>query len=307
MHSHSVEPWTHGHVFLGARHRRNERRVWAVVALTVVMMLGEIVGGHIFGSLAVVADGWHMSTHAAALGIAGLAYLYARRHSQDPRFTFGTGKLGDLAAFTSAILLAAIALAIAYECVERLNAPIVIYYREAIAIAGLGFAVNIVSAWLLRHDHHHHAGPGHEHGRHHDRNMRAAYVHVVADAATSAAAVCGLGVAWRFGWPWIDPVVGLVGAAVIVSWALTLIRDCGAVLLDVVPDRRIEGAIRARLEANGERVTDLHLWRVGPGHQAAVIALVTDDPKPPSVYKKRLAGLHGLSHVTIEVEPCPDH
>jgi cation diffusion facilitator family transporter len=307
MHTPSVEPWIHGHVFLGERHQRNERRVWAVVALTVAMMLGEIVGGHLVGSLAVIADGWHMSTHAAALGIAGSAYLYARRHRNDPRFTFGTGKLGDLAAFTSAILLAVIALAIAYECVQRLNSPIVIYYREAMAIAGLGFVVNIVSALLLRHDHHHHADSDHDHAHHHDRNLRAAYIHVLADAATSVAAVGGLAIAWWFDWPWVDPVVGLVGAAVIASWALTLIRDCGAVLLDVVPDHRIEDTIRTRLEANGERVTDLHLWRVGPGHQAAVIALVTDDPKPPSVYKKRLSGLHGLSHVTIEVERCPDH
>jgi cation diffusion facilitator family transporter len=301
MHTHSIDRWTHDHVFLGARHARNERRTWAVVGLTALMMVGEIIGGHVFGSLALVADGWHMSTHAAALSIAGFAYMYARRHRDDPRFTFGTGKLGDLAAFTSAILLAAIAAGIAYECVLRLASPVTIYYREAIAIAALGLAVNIASAWLLRDDHEHH---GHQH---HDRNMRAAYVHVLADAATSVAAIAGLAAAWRFGWHWADPIVGLIGSGVIVSWALRLIRDCGAVLLDTVPDKKLETLIRSRLELQNDRVSDLHLWRVGPGHQAAIVSIVTDNPKPPAAYKKRLASLRNLCHVTIEVEDCGGH
>lgn len=302
MHTHSFDRWTHDHVFLGSRHERNERRTWAVVALTTLLMIGEIAGGHVFGSLALVADGWHMSTHAAALAIAAFAYMYARRHRNDPRFTFGTGKLGELAAFTSAVLLAVIAVGIAYECALRLTAPVAIYYREAIAIATLGLAVNVLSAWLLRDDHDHD-----HHGHHHDSNMRAAYVHVLADAATSVAAIAGLALAWRFDWPWADPVVGLIGAGVIVSWAVRLIRDCGAVLLDTVPDRKLETLIRSRLELQGDRVSDLHLWRVGPGHQAAVISIVSDNPKAPAVYKKRLASLPGLSHVTVEVEHCGGH
>jgi cation diffusion facilitator family transporter len=308
MHTHSLDQWTHDHVFVGSRHERNERRTWAVVTLTAVMMIGEIAGGHLFGSLALVADGWHMSTHAAALAIAALAYRYARSHRNDPRFTFGTGKLGELAAFTSAILLAVVALAIAYECAVRLSSPIVIYYGEAIAIATLGLGVNIVSASLLRDDHHHHSAghDAHDHG-HHDSNLRAAYVHVLADAATSVAAIAGLGLAWRFGWAWIDPVVGLIGACVIVSWAFRLIRDCGAVLLDTVPDQNLKSLIRSRLEIKDDRVSDLHLWRVGPGHHAAVISIVTDNPNPPAIYKKRLAGLRGLSHLTIEVDHCTGH
>ena len=311
MHTHSLGQWTHDHVFLGSRHQRNERRTWAVVGLTAVMMVGEIVGGHIYGSLALVADGWHMSTHAAALAIAALAYMYARRHRNDPRFTFGTGKLGELAGFASAILLAVISVAIAYECLVRLSFPVAIYFREAIAIAILGLGVNIMSAWLLRDDHHHHGHAGgkpdahdRRHRHHHDSNLRAAYVHVLADAATSVAAIVGLALAWRFGWVWIDPVVGIAGACVIAMWAVKLIRDSGAVLLDTVPDRRLATVIRSRLEIHDDRITDLHLWRIGPGHQAAVISIVTDVPKPPATYKRRLAGLAGLSHVTIEVEPC---
>jgi len=311
MHTHSLDQWTHDHVFLGSQHERNERRTWAVVTLTALMMVGEIAGGHLFGSLALVADGWHMSTHAVALAIAALAYRYARRHRNDPRFTFGTGKLGELAAFTSAILLGAVALAIAYECAVRLSSPVVIHYGEAVAIATLGLGVNIVSALLLRDENHHHHPAGqnaHGHGHHHhDSNLRAAYVHVIADAATSVAAIAGLAMAWRFGWAWIDPVVGLIGACVIASWAVRLIRDCGAVLLDTVPDQGLKSLIRTRLEIKDDRVSDLHLWQIGPGHRAAVISIVTADPKPPAIYKKRLAGISGLSHVTVEVDHCAAH
>jgi cation diffusion facilitator family transporter len=308
MHTHSLEPWTHSHRFLGVGHRRNERRTQAVVALTVVMMIGEIVGGQVFGSLALVADGWHMATHAAAIGISALAYTWARRHSDNPRFTFGTGKVGDLAAFASAIVLGIVSLGIAYECFVRLSTPTTIYYREAMAIAVLGLVVNLASAWLLRGDDHghHHAG-GHAGHHHHDHNLRSAYLHVLADAATSVAAIAGLGAALLFGWTWMDPVVGLVGAVVIASWAITLLRDSGAVLLDMSPQGDLEKAVRLRLEQGDDRVTDLHVWQVGPGHRAAVIALVSDHPKLPSVYKRRLAGIPGLSHVTIEVERCSDH
>lgn len=308
MHANSLDQWTHDHVFLGAQHAHNERRTWFVVALTLAMMAGEIAAGSFFGSMALLADGWHMATHAAALGISGLAYLFARQFARHARFSFGTGKFGELAAFSSAIILLIIAIQVAYESVLRLVAPVPISYGEAIAVASLGLIVNLASAWLLRdsHDHHH----GHSHAQdhdhhHHDNNLRAAYVHVLADAATSVLAIAALVIAMSFGWVWADPAVGLVGSAVIASWAVGLIRDAGSVLLDVSADSGLEDVIRARLETRGDRVTDLHLWQVGPGHRAAVISVVSDQPLPPSTYKRRLRGLKGLSHVTVEVELCP--
>src|SRR5882757_457359 len=315
MHMHSLEPWTHDHVFLGHRHSRNERRTWLVVAITAIMMVGEIAAGSYFGSMALLADGWHMATHAAALGIAAAAYLFARQHAGNSRFAFGTGKFGDLAAFSSAIILAMIAIQIAYESAVRLVHPVPIAYGEAIAVAVLGLAVNLVSAWLLRdsHDHDHHGhdhhGHGHSHGhsdghRHHDNNLRAAYVHVLADAATSVLAIAALVTAMYSQWVWTDPAVGIIGSLVIASWAYGLIRDSGAVLLDVSVDKDLEAVIRDRLETKGDKVTDLHLWQVGPGHRAAVISVVSDNPLPPATYKRRLGGLQGLCHVTVEVEAC---
>ena len=267
MHSHSVDRWTHDHVFLGEKHAQNERRTWFVVALTVVMMAGEIAAGSLFGSMALLADGWHMGTHAAALGIAGVAYLFARRHTANARFSFGTGKFGDLAAFSSALILGIIAVQIAYESLLRLFSPVPIVYGESIAVACLGLAVNVVSAFLLRdsHDHHHGHGHDHDHGdhdhhdhghaRHHrDNNFRAAYVHVLADAATSVLAIAALTLAMHTGWAWADPAVGLIGSVVIASWAYTLIRDAGSVLLDATVDQKLERTIRARLEAGEDRI-----------------------------------------------------
>jgi cation diffusion facilitator family transporter len=316
MHSHSIDQWTHDHVFLGSRHAHNERRTWFVVALTSAMMVGEIVAGSVFGSMALLADGWHMATHAAALGIAALAYLFARQHARNAHFAFGTGKFGDLAAFSSAIILAMIAVQIAWESAQRLVHPVPIAYSEAIAVAVLGLAVNLASAWLLRDDHDHGHGHSHSHGHshhdhdhhghhHRDNNLRAAYVHVLADAATSVLAIAALLTAMYSGWTWADPAVGLIGSIVIASWAYGLIRASGAVLLDVNPDKNLEMVIRDRIETKGDRVTDLHLWQVGPGHRAAVISVVSDHPLPPATYKRRLSGLHGLSHVTVEVETCP--
>ena len=307
MHSHSVDQWTHDHVFLGPKHAHNERRTWIVVALTAIMMVGGIAAGTLFGSMALLADGWHMATHAAALGIAGAAYLFARQHVRNSRFAFGTGKFGDLAGFSSAIILGLIAVQIAYESAVRLVYPVPIAYAEAIAVAVLGLAVNLASAWLLRDTHDHDHDHGHSHGhRHHDNNLRAAYVHVMADAATSVLAIAALVTAMYTRWVWADPAVGIIGSAVIGSWAFGLIRDSGAVLLDVSVDKNLEAIIRDRLETKGDRVTDLHLWQVGPGHRAAVISVVSDDPLPPATYKRRLEGLRGLSHVTIEVELCQD-
>ena len=308
MHSHSIDQWTHDHVFLGSRHVHHERRTWLVVALTAMMMIGEITVGWYSGSMALLADGWHMATHAAALGIAGFAYLFARRQASNTLFTFGTGKFGDLAAFSSAIILAMIAAQIAYESVVRLINPVPIAYGEAIAVAGLGLAVNLVSAWLLRDDHSHHHGHAqdrhHDH-HHHDNNLRAAYIHVMADAATSILAIVALVVAMYSQWVWADPAVGIVGSLVIASWAVGLIRASGAVLLDANADKSLETIIRERIETKGDRVTDLHLWQIGPGHRAAVISVISDHPLPPATYKRRLGGLRGLSHVTVEVVTCP--
>ena len=322
MHSHSIEQWTHSHAFLGEQHEENERRTWLVVILTLVMMVGEIVAGSLFGSMALLADGWHMGTHTAALGIAAFAYRFARQHIGNDHFTFGTGKFGDLAAFSSAIILGLIAIEIAYESVLRLISPVPIVYGQAIAVAALGLCVNLASAWLLRgsHGHHHDHHHGHDHAHdhddghvhddhhghhHHDNNLRAAYVHVMADAATSVLAIAALALAMSSGWAWADPAVGLIGSAVIASWAVGLIKSSGAVLLDVRADEKLERVIRARMEVGDDRVTDLHLWQVGPGHRAVLLSVVSDKPKTPAVYKKRLAGLRGLSHVTIEVETCP--
>jgi cation diffusion facilitator family transporter len=307
-HSHSLDQWTHDHVFLGPSHARNERRTWFVVALTIVMMIGEIAAGSLFGSMALLADGWHMATHAAALGIAAAAYLFARQHARNSRFAFGTGNFGDLAAFSSAIILGLIAAEVAYESALRLVHPVAIAYGEAIAVAALGLVVNLASAWLLRDSHGHHHGHSHAHGdhQHHDNNLRAAYIHVLADAATSVLAIAALVTARYAQWVWTDPVVGIVGSLVIASWAFGLIRDSGAVLLDVSADKNLETVIRERLETKGDRVTDLHLWQVGPGHRAAVISVVSEHPLPPATYKRRLGGLQGLCHVTIEVEFCAE-
>jgi cation diffusion facilitator family transporter len=306
MHAHRLSDWRHEHVFLGEAHDRNERRTWAVVGLTAVMMVAEIAGGMIFGSMALLADGWHMSTHAGALAIAAGAYRYARSHARDPRFAFGTGKLGDLAGFTSAIVLAMVSLGIGYESILRLFEPVTIHYGEAVAIAVVGLAVNLLSARLLWDDHHHehhHDHDDHDH-HHHDHNLRSAYWHVLADALTSVLAIAGLLAAWAYGWTWLDPAIGVVGALVIARWSWTLIHASGAVLLDAAPNATLETAIRARLERNDDRIADLHVWRLGPGHHAAIISLVSDEPRTVEAYKARLGDVPNLSHVTVEVHRC---
>jgi len=324
----SIDDLRHGHYFLGDAHEHNERKTWIVIGLTTAMMIAEIVGGIWFGSVALIADGLHMSTHTGALLIAALAYSYSRRYAHDHRFAFGTGKLGDLAAFSSAIVLAMVALIIVYESIERFFHPVEIAFGEAIPIAFLGLAVNLVSAFLLRDDHHHghghdehdhdhddpddheheHHGHGHDHGhdRHaayrRDNNLRAAFVHVATDVVVSVLVIVGLFAARALNWLWLDPAVGLLGAAVVGIWAFSLVRSAGAVLLDMSPDPTLPQKIADRLEQNGDRIFDLHLWRVGPGHVAGIVSLVSSQPQGPSVYKKRLADLRSLSHVTIEVE-----
>ncbi len=328
MHSHSIDDFRHSHVFLGDAHEKNERRTWAVIVICAAMMVAEIVGGWWFGSVALIADGLHMSTHAGALMIAALAYSYSRRYAHDARLAFGTGKLGDLAAFTSAIALAMIALLIGYESVRRFVFPEAVAFDEAIPIAVAGLGVNLLSAWLLRGDHDHHHGHGHDHTHDHhhthdhdhdhhdhhehghaaihaDHNLRAAFVHVMADAAVSVLVIFGLVLGRQFGWLFMDPLMGLIATVVILSWSWTLVRSAGSILIDACPDPVLARRIAARLEQHGDRVSDLHLWRVGPGHLAAIVSLVADAPHAPSHYKKRLAGLPGLSHVTVEVERCP--
>lgn len=299
----------HEHIYLGQNHSRNERRVWWVIALTTAMMVAEIIGGTLWGSMALVADGWHMATHAGAMLIAALAYGFARKQARNPRFTFGTGKVGDLAGFASAIVLALVALMIAYESALRLADPVPIAFSQAIVVAVLGLAINLVSAWLLRDDHHHHDGhhhEGHHHDHHHghDNNLRGAYLHVIADALTSVLAIVALTLGSLYGWLWLDPAMGIVGALVIARWSWSLIRTTGLVLMDAVPaGDDVPGEIRTVLEADGDRITDLHVWQVGPGHCAAIIALATPKPQTPAFYKHKLAVVHELSHITVEVAP----
>lgn len=301
---------SHDHVFLGEGHVRRERRTWLVIGLTSFMMVIEIVAGSLYGSMALVADGWHMATHAAALLIAAIAYLLARRHVRNPRFTFGTGKLGDLAGFASAVLLALIAVLIGWESVLRLRSPVMIDFNQAILVALIGLAVNLASAWLLRDEPHHHEHDHHsEHHRHGpgdaDHNLRAAYLHVLADALTSVLAIVALVAGRSLGWIWLDPAMGIVGALVILRWSWGLIRDAGGVLIDYVPsEESLPEEIRAAIESPREAITDLHVWQVGPGHHAAIVALTSSDPRSPSYYRAKLAHISELSHVTIEVEPA---
>jgi cation diffusion facilitator family transporter len=369
---------SHSHVFLGEKHEANERKTWAVIVLCGVMMFVEIVGGYLFNSLALIADGLHMSTHAGAMLIAALAYTYARRHATDKRFVFGTGKLGDLAGFTSAIVLAVIALFIAYEAIERFVAPVPISFNEAIPIAVVGLVVNIVSAWLLSGDHHGHthgvsghshdrghahgpeyreataeahapfragagqhathahapgagcdhghdhaptagAGQAHAHSHDHtdeaghdhpgtpsqatirDNSIRSAYVHVLADTFVSVLAITGLVFAKLYGWLWMDPLAGIIGAVVIANWSMTLIRDTAGVLLDVCPDEVTRERVRRTIENDGDQVVDLHVWRLGPGHLAAVVAVATSSARDAAFYRGRLASFACLSHITVEV------
>ena len=296
-------------MFLGAGHASNERKAWAVIALCAAMMVLEIGGGIAFGSLALVADGLHMSTHAIALLIAAWAYTFARKHARDARFSFGTGKLGDLAGFTSAVVLALVALLIGYEAVRRFLAPVPIQFREAIPIAFLGLLVNIVSAWLLSgadaHTHPQaHAEEPHEHaahGVHRDHNLRAAFIHVAADAAVSVLAILGLTAARFLGWVWMDPMMGIVGGGVIASWAYALVRDTSRILLDMTPDTALAARMRRRLEQDGDRVADLHLWRLGPGHFGAIVSIVPREARDVHFYRSALRGFSCLSHLTIEV------
>ncbi|HET8538794.1 MAG TPA: cation diffusion facilitator family transporter [Anaeromyxobacter sp.] len=351
------DPWRHEHVYLGEAHEANERRTWVVVGLTAATMVAEIAAGSIFNSMALLADGWHMATHAGALGISAFAYRYARRHARDPRFAFGTGKVGDLAGYTSAVVLGVVALLIAGEAVDRLRAPLPISFDEAIAVAVLGLAVNVASALVLARGHGHRhrdrdpdpdldrdrdrgpdpdrdrdrdldpgpgPGPGHGHGHGHardpadhrghvhargaeghahaDHNLRSAYLHVLADALTSVLAIAALVLGRWAGAVWLDPVMGLVGALVIARWAVHLLRDTGRVLLDFAAAERSAEAIRRAIEEReGDRLSDLHVWRVGPGHVAAIVSVVSAHGATADDVRAALGGVSGLAHLTVEV------
>ena len=309
IHEHGI--WTHDHVFLGAGHSRAQTRAGLATLLTAIFMVVEIAAGLWFGSMALLADGFHMATHVGALGLAAGAYWLARRHEKNARFTFGSGKFGDLAAFTSAVILGLISLAIAFESATRLVAPIAIDYRSALGIAALGLMVNLGSALILRDHHHHDHAHDHDHDHgdahgHADNNMRAAYVHVLADAVTSVLAIGALAAGWMLGLRFLDPLVGVIGAGVIASWAYGLVRDSGLVLLDAEDDPALAGRIRDYLEGDlGARVSDLHLWRLGPGHRGMIVSVVCADLTDAESIKTQLRKhFPGLSHVTVEVAIC---
>lgn len=309
MHHDHASRHTHDHNFLGSTHDRHEKRTRWVVALTAAMMIVEIAAGWWTGSMALLADGFHMATHAGALGVAAWAYAFARLNAGNPRFTFGTGKVGDLAGFASALVLAIIALVIAWESAQRFWAPTNIAFGEATVIAVLGLAVNLASAWLLGHGHDHDHGHSHSHDHGHasDNNLRSAYFHVLADALTSVLAIGAL-LAGRFlGWVWMDPLMGIVGAIVIARWSWTLLRATGAVLVDAAANPELELEIREAIEDGDAAITDLHVWRVGPGKYATIISLEAAEPLAPSTYADRVRVHEELVHVTVEAHKCAGH
>jgi len=303
MHIHSLNEWQHGHRF-NTDNSHGERNTKRVIILTLFMMAVEISAGYLFGSMALLADGWHMGTHAAALGITLLAYYYARRHSDNPDYSFGTGKVGVLGGFASAVVLAVIALLIGAESIKRLINPLPIHFNEAIIVAALGLIVNVVSAFLLQGKHHH----GHEHASkkmNYDHNLRAAYLHVMADALTSLLAIIALVAGKAFGWIWMDPIIGIVGGLIITKWSYGLLVDTGKVLLDRNVNQEAIAEIKAVIESDSDnRISDIHVWRVGPHHLSAIISIVTHFPNSPEYYKDLLSDYDEISHVTVEVNKC---
>jgi len=302
MHFGTLEERRHAHAFGTDVRTRGERRTWWVIGITTAMMAVEIAAGLAFGSMALLADGWHMATHAAALAVAAFAYAYARRHADDRRYSFGTGKVGALGGFASAVGLAVVAVLVFVESAHRLAAPVAIRFDEAIAVAWIGLGVNLVCALLLRDGHAH----DHDHA-HHDHNLRGAYLHVLADALTSVLAIAALTGGKLFGWTWVDPITGLLGSVVIARWSVGLLRETSRVLLDAELTEARRRAIQAAIEADADnRVTDLHVWRVGPRHLSAIVSLVTHDPRDPDHYKGLLADQEDLVHVTVEVFRCEE-
>lgn len=311
MHLKSIAPWMHDHSFGQEAPRAGERRTRIVVALTLTTMAIEIVAGLAFGSMALLADGLHMGSHAVALGLSTMAYVYARRNAHDPRFSFGTGKVNALAGFTGAVLLVGFALFMAIESIGRFVNPVLIGYDYAIGVAILGLVVNGVSVVILGghgHEHSQESRAGaHEHHHAEDHNLRSAYLHVLADALTSLLAIVALLAGKLLGQAWLDPMMGIVGAVLVASWSRGLLRQTTHVLLDRQCSSEVEGRVRNAIEARAaDRVTDLHVWSIGPGIFAAEIAVVSDEPQEPGYYKKLLPADLGLVHVTVEVHRCPE-
>jgi cation diffusion facilitator family transporter len=303
MHIYSLESWKHSHRFT-IGDDQGLRKTKQVILLTLTMMVIEIAAGLLFGSMALLADGWHMGTHAAALGITAIAYHFARRHADNPRYTFGTGKVGVLGGFTSAIVLALVALLMAVESFERLLSPRPIRFDEAIVVAVTGLVVNLVSAYILRDRRHAH-DYAHDHHHDNDYNLKAAYLHVLADALTSVLAIVALTAGKALGWIWMDPIMGVVGAVVIMRWSYGLLRDTGKILLDRDVSMETVATIYSTIEADSDnRVSDLHIWRIGTNQLAAIISIVTHFPKAPDHYKKLLGSFTELAHITIEVNHC---
>ncbi|MBY5991516.1 CDF family Co(II)/Ni(II) efflux transporter DmeF [Ferrimonas balearica] len=328
MHSHTLERWQHHHRF-AQQQKKNEKRTWYAVLITCAMMVIEIVAGYVTGSMALLADGWHMATHVAAFGLTLFAYRFARQASNDQRYSFGAGKVNLLAGYTSAVALVLVAVLMAIESVGRLINPVAIDYDNAMLVAVIGLVVNLVCAYLLHQDddhhhhghghghshghHHHHHGHdhshehGHEHGHQHDHNLYAAYLHVLADALTSLTAIFALLGARYFDLPGLDPIMGIVGAVIITRWGWSLIRDTGPALLDRTPDADLTQTIQTRIEADSDnRVSDLHLWPLSGHHYGVIISLVTHHPKAPEHYKALLSDLPKLAHVTVEVHHCQE-
>ncbi|MBE9204532.1 CDF family Co(II)/Ni(II) efflux transporter DmeF [Synechocystis salina LEGE 06099] len=302
MHFYTPKSWQHSHNFANQHQSHAEKNTKIVIVLTAVTMVAEIVAGTVFGSMALLADGWHMATHVAAFGITLFAYQYARRHASNPQYTYGTGKVSVLGGFASAVALGVVAFMMAFESVGRFFDPHSIQFSEAIAVAILGLLVNLASAWLLQ-DHHHHVHD-HDHG-HQDHNLRAAYFHVLADALTSVLAIIALVAGKFWGWIWLDAAMGLVGAAVIIRWAYGLVNDTSAILLDGSVDKKIQLEILTALETDSDnRITDLHVWYLNENYLAATIALVTHFPQSPEYYKQQLSHIPSLAHVIVEVNPC---
>lgn len=321
MHSHSLDRWQHHHQF-AQQQKKNEKRTWYAVLITAAMMVIEIITGYLTGSMALLADGWHMGTHVAAFGLTLFAYWFARQASADQRYSFGAGKVNLLAGYTSAVALVLVAVLMALESIGRLIEPVSIDYDNALLVAVIGLVINLICAVLLHqgddhHHHHHHAHDhshdhdhDHHHGHHHhghDHNLYAAYLHVLADALTSFTAILALLAARHFDMPGLDPIMGIVGAVIITRWGWSLIRDTGPALLDRNPDAKLADTIQSRIEADRDnRVADLHLWPLSGHHYGVIVSVVTHHPQAPEHYRALLKGLPKLAHITVEVHPCHD-
>ncbi len=302
MHVHTLENWQHSHDF-SVKNKKGELRTKYVLILTAITMVVEIIAGSVYGSMALLADGWHMGTHVAAFLIAIFAYRYARKHANDPIYSFGTGKVNVLGGFASAIALAVVALVMLVESLQRIIEPQSIHFNEAIIVASIGLFINVISAFLLKDNHNH----AHEHDHHHDHNLRAAYLHVLADAMTSVLAIVALVSGKYLGWNWLDPIMGIVGALIITRWSYGLLKQTSPILLDASIEKDYQHAISETIESDSDnRISDIHVWKIGANHYAAIVALVTHHPKSTGHYKMLLSKFHKLSHITIEVNECKD-